>query len=225
MGVTVHYRGRIESPKLQAFEDFVVEWVREHGGAPRVWRSRSDEDPGRVVRGVLVELASGLEGVSFLVSPEAWLLPVTEIEQAERAPLPEPPWVFVKTQFAAIEAHVALVELLSAIKERFVPSLEVNDEGEYWERRDLNTLKARRALIDEASPWRRRPATQWARASCRKTRSWRPRRALQAVLPARMQLGARIAAQPSVGRRARALRMPRRRASMRGDPTRVSAAG
>ena len=55
-----------------------------------------------------------------------------DIEAAENGELPEPPWCFVKTQFGPVEAHVALVELLTCVKHEFIPNLEIRDEGDYY---------------------------------------------------------------------------------------------
>jgi hypothetical protein len=35
----------------------------------------------------------------LLISPEGWLINLTEIEEAEKGQLTEPSWCFVKTQF------------------------------------------------------------------------------------------------------------------------------
>jgi hypothetical protein len=56
----------------------------------------------------------------------------------------------VKTQFGPVEGHVALVEMLAGIKKEFAPDLEVMDEGEYWERRDLGLLKQKLNFISKA---------------------------------------------------------------------------
>src|SRR5205823_206009 len=40
--------------------------------------------------------------------------------------------VLIKTQFGPVEGHVALVEMLAALKREFLPDLEVSDEGGYW---------------------------------------------------------------------------------------------
>ncbi len=64
--------------------------------------------------------------------------------------LDEQPWVSVKTQFAKPEAHVALIETLAAIRERYIADLEVRDEGGYWETRDLAGLLRRLMGIEQA---------------------------------------------------------------------------
>ena len=113
MGVTVHYRGRFaDMDRIEDFEDRVLALVLELGGRAEIWRSTADHDPQRMVRGVLAHLHPGQETTSLLISPEGWLVPFFQIEEAEEGTIAEPPWCFVKTQFGPVESHVALVEML-----------------------------------------------------------------------------------------------------------------
>ena len=84
------------------------------------------------------------------MSPEGWLIGLTDIEDAELGKLKEPPWCFTKTQFGPVEGHVALVETLAALKREFLPDLEVRDEGGYWETRNVAELSRRQAFLKEA---------------------------------------------------------------------------
>ncbi len=130
MGVSIHYRGSFKDlDGVEDFEDRVLDLVLDLGGHARIWRSSDSGDSDRVVRGLLVDLAPGQESTSLLISPEGWLICPWDIEAAERGELTEPSWCSVKTQYGPIEGHVALVELLAAIKRQFMPDLEVNDEG------------------------------------------------------------------------------------------------
>jgi hypothetical protein len=49
-----------------------------------------------------------------------------------------------------VEGHVALIEMLEALKREFLPDLEVSDDGGYWETHDLAELVRLRALTQEA---------------------------------------------------------------------------
>jgi hypothetical protein len=148
VGLSIHYRGSIaDLDRVEDFEDRVIDLVLAIGGNVRLWRSAHDEDPLRVVRGLIVDLAPGQETTSLLLSPEGWLIHLTEIEDAEKGPLTELPWCSVKTQFGPVEGHVALVELLAAFKAEFFPDLEVMDEGGYWEHRDLTALQTKMEFL------------------------------------------------------------------------------
>jgi len=141
MGVTIHYRGRMaDLDRVEEFEGRVLDMALEISAPVKVWRSAADDDPTRIVRGLLLDLAPGQETTSLLLSPEGWLIPLMEIRAAEQAELTEPPFCSVKTQFGSVEGHIALVELLSFMREEYFPDLEVQDEGGYWESRDSSTL-------------------------------------------------------------------------------------
>ena len=151
MGITVSYRGRIaEFDRIEDFEDRVLDLVLDLGGTAQIWRSSADHDPKRMVRGVLAHIDPGQETTSLLIAPEGWLVGLIEIEDAERGVHKEPPWCFVKTQFGPVEAHVALIEMLTALKQEFFPDLEVHDEGGYWETRDLAELTRRHSFLKAA---------------------------------------------------------------------------
>lgn len=136
--------------RVEDFEDRVLDLALDLGGQAQIWRSSGDADPQRVVRGVILCCAPGQESTSLLISPEGSLIGLMDIEAAETAPLDEPSWCFVKTQFGSVEGHVALVELLAALKREFIPDLEVTDEGEYWESRDLPRLVQKMATLRAA---------------------------------------------------------------------------
>jgi hypothetical protein len=151
MGVTIAYRGRIaDLTRIEDFEDRLVDLALEIGGMVRIWRTWADDNPERVVRGVILDIAPGHESTSLLLSPEGWLVGLTEIQDAEEGRLKEPPWCWTKTQFGKVEGHVALVETLEALKREFLPDLEVCDDGGYWETRDLAALVGKRELIQGA---------------------------------------------------------------------------
>src|SRR5437660_6390777 len=151
MGVSIAYRGRLaDLSRVEDFEDRLLDLALEVGGLARIWRSSDDDNPKRMVRGVILSLAPGQEPVSLLLSPEGWLIGLVEIEDAERGRLTEPPWCFTKTQFGPLEGHVALVEMLAALRREFVPALEVADEGGYWETCDLTELIRRRSVLAAA---------------------------------------------------------------------------
>jgi hypothetical protein len=151
MGVTIHYRGSLANlDRIEDFEDRVLDLALEMGGQARIWRTANDDDPRRMVRGVLLDLFPGQESTSLLISPEGWLIGLFDIEEAEKGTLAEPPWCWVKTQFGPIEGHVALIEMLAALKREFLPDLEVSDEGDYWETRDLAGLSTKFGQVQAA---------------------------------------------------------------------------
>ena len=53
----------------------------------------------------------------------------------------------MKTQLGPAEGRVAFVEMFRALKDEFLPDLEVLDEGGYWETRDLAELVQKRSFF------------------------------------------------------------------------------
>src|SRR5438445_12086332 len=151
MGVSIAYRGRLaDLTRIEDFEDRLLDLALEVGGQAQIWRSHADQDPQRTLRGVILNLAPGLESTSLLLSPEGWLIGLLDIQDAEEGRLTEPPWCFTKTQFGPLEAHVALVEVLVELRREFLPDLEITDEGGYYPDRDLAELARRHALLARA---------------------------------------------------------------------------
>lgn len=151
MGITVHYRGTLKDlDRVEDFEDRVLDLALEFGGQAHIWRTSCDTDPSRVVRGVMLSLCPGQETTSLLISPEGWLIGLADIEDAENGKLAEPPWCWVKTQFGTLEGHVAVVEMLRALKAEFFPDLEVRDESGYWENGDPAELARKREFLQAA---------------------------------------------------------------------------
>jgi hypothetical protein len=145
MGVIVRFRGTIQDPSLvETFEDRIVELALECEGYARIWRSASKAKPERVIRGILLNLAPGLDTVSLLLSPEGWLLPMHAVEDAEEGRGPGRPWVPVQTRFGPLRSHVMLVAMLETLKQEFFPDLEIEDEGGYWPAHDAEALRRSR---------------------------------------------------------------------------------
>ena len=51
--------------------------------------------------------------------------------------------VSVKTQYAGVDLHVALMNLFKYLEGKYLTDMEVDDEGEYWGRMDKDHLKKR----------------------------------------------------------------------------------
>lgn len=52
-----------------------------------------------------------------------------------------------KTQFASIDSHIRVIELLDSLKQRYIPDLVINDEGDYWVSRDRRILAEKRIVL------------------------------------------------------------------------------
>src|SRR5260370_12567293 len=99
MGITIAYRGRLaDLTRIEDFEDRLIDLALEVGGLAQIWRSYADRDSQRVVRGVILNLAPGLESTSMLVSPEGWLIRLPHIADPQSGQLKHTPHNFTTTQ-------------------------------------------------------------------------------------------------------------------------------
>lgn len=58
-------------------------------------------------------------------------------------------YFFVKTQFAPVEVHIAICELLRFVKDNYMPGLKVRDEGGYWQTGDREKLAMHLGFISD----------------------------------------------------------------------------
>ena len=54
---------------------------------------------------------------------------------------PDNPVVSTKTQYAGLEAHIAVIKLLAYLKQKYFARFDLMDEGYYWETNDLEALR------------------------------------------------------------------------------------
>ncbi|MFO0925005.1 MAG: hypothetical protein U0905_21270 [Pirellulales bacterium] len=122
------------------------------GGNATLWRSYSDEDPQRMVRGVLIEMAPGLETLSVLLSPEGTLVPLDRIEDAELGKLDQAEYCRIATQTAGPMGHVAVLSLLDSLQKHFMSNLEVHDSTGFYATRDWSVLLPSAASDSKSLP-------------------------------------------------------------------------
>ena len=166
MGVTIHYRGRINNlSQVPALSEELTTIASAMG-----WESTSLDDDWEIppdarldvgpeaaeitgnlgLKGVQITPGPGAESLSFFFDREGNLRsPMTMILLLDGTLKPENAWISVKTQFTSPEIHVWIVGLLKYLKKRYITNLEVSDEGEYWETGDIRILKAKMDLINE----------------------------------------------------------------------------
>lgn len=142
--IMVKYQGQIESLSLaEEFEDHVLQTALALGSRVHLWRSSTKYSPGRLVRGLSLQLCPGQEPVSLLLSPEGLLIPEQAAEEATFAPLLDQPWCEVRTHCGGVDGHTALIELLELMKQSWFPNLNVLDATGYWEHRNPQRLQQR----------------------------------------------------------------------------------
>ncbi len=168
MGITLFASGKVDTIEdLPRLIKDLKEIAEERGWKYRVIEDNFDarpnaslaqidsDTPGAVIKGTL-----GLKGVVLNVSAGAEPLQLLFDQNGILSGMPQQLfWIedqgkserftMCKTQFAHIDGHVEIVELLSMLKDRYISNLAVHDEGGYWENRDKKTLAEKRIFLDQ----------------------------------------------------------------------------
>lgn len=145
MGITIHFEGQL---KDRASFDAVLA-LTKHFCNERSWPCEPIDESHVTLNRVRDEKNWDYEGPTkgLVVQPH-------ENSEPFRLEFDKGLYVqeYTKTQFAPIEIHVALINLLQLMQPHFA-RLEIVDEGEFFETRDLDTLTNHRnrcfELLDE----------------------------------------------------------------------------
>ncbi len=142
MGVTIHYKGKLNLPSLSvAFCEEMEDISKAMGWDFEVFNDCHDLQPIRLT-GLFIYPHRNSEPLSLIFDYEGCLRNVVMLKYPDEHP--EFTYMnFIKTQFAPVEIHIAVVKLLRYIQKKYMTNLEVNDEGGYWETEDAALLKKR----------------------------------------------------------------------------------
>lgn len=166
MGLSIHYRGRLDNADLlPTLRDELIDIASRLGWQYGVL----DEDwhvPASVIlthSGKICEIKGHLGLKGILLKPKGQSEPLYLFFDSEgnlRSPMNmvliqagmltiEDAWISVKTQFLSAQTHVLIIGLLREMKRRYLSNLEVMDEGEYWETENYRILEEKMRLINE----------------------------------------------------------------------------
>ncbi|MBN2091147.1 hypothetical protein JW964_16160 [candidate division KSB1 bacterium] len=164
MGITIHFKGQITNlnliPRLQ--EEMVdicqaMNWkyhlwnkdLNRPCDARLVHHENRAEIIGHLpLQGISINIDEKNESLDILFNPARKLSNfMREIMVLEGSLEKDFAWNFTKTQFGKADSHIATVNLLKYLREKYVPDLEVIDEGGYWETGDKNILLERRGFL------------------------------------------------------------------------------
>jgi hypothetical protein len=167
MGVSIHYRGRLDDIHLASLLcDEVGDIARSMG-----WPSTTLDDDwsippdARLIGGGRIGGHLGLKGIQITPHPESEPLalffdreghlrsPMTMLMILDGTMTSETAWISMKTQFAGADTHVWVVGLLKYLKKRYIANLEVSDESEYWGTGDRQKLEKDMDFINSKLQW------------------------------------------------------------------------
>lgn len=98
------------------------------------------------IRGLIIDVHPDCETVHLLFNRQGLL---RSYDPQAPGYYTEQEYFFVKTQFAPIEVHIAICELLRFVKDNYMPGLKVTDEGWYWETGDREKLVMHLGFISD----------------------------------------------------------------------------
>ncbi len=132
MGVTIHFEGKLKQTKSI---DKVIEIVREFAKQNNMQYSEFTED------NILLKRVKDEKNWDYYSSTIGIEIQPHENTDPLRFEFDKDGYIqdYCKTQFADIEIHVKVINLLKQV-EPFFDNLIVLDEGEYWDTNDIELL-------------------------------------------------------------------------------------
>lgn len=146
MGVSLHYQGGLGAGTAPA--DLLAEL--EDIGRAMGWEvqriARDAENPE--FEGVILQPDDDTESLPFLFDRAGRLRCLADLICGQIEPDPRCSYfVSVKTQFGRTPTHQWITGLLRYLKSKYLPDLEVTDEGGYWESGDAALLDERKDFL------------------------------------------------------------------------------
>jgi hypothetical protein len=140
MGVTIHYKGKLNSSdNIDSFCEEMEDIAKSMGWKHTVIDKfvSNDKTP---VKGIIIRPHEKSESLQLISDQQGNLRNVFAFEFAgEDSELTY--LNFIKTQFAPFVIHIVIIKLLKYIQQKYISNLDVYDEGEYWLTENATLLK------------------------------------------------------------------------------------
>jgi hypothetical protein len=145
MGVAIHYRGQLRDSSLigRLVEELRI-LAQQKGWEYTILddppeKQVSDDGPPDL-RGIVLLTHPDTEGLMLLFDPDGTLRNPTLLVAGEAPEITRQ--CAIKTQYGPAENHIEIVDLLRHLECTYFRSLEILDEGQYWETGDRQVLAA-----------------------------------------------------------------------------------
>jgi hypothetical protein len=166
MGVSIHYRGRVADiqnikticDELAAIADKMnwhytrldEDWTQSADATIEVTEQGSQITGHLPLKGIGITLKPKCETLQFFFDSNGNLRdPISMVNIREETLTPEDYLISVKTQYAGPQIHIWIIGLLKYLKKFYLPDLEVQDEGAYWETGNFEVLKEKMDFVGE----------------------------------------------------------------------------
>ncbi len=147
MGDTIHYKGKLNSaenidPFCEEMED-----IAKSMGWKHTLIDKFDNNDKTPVKGIIIRPHEKSESLQLITDKHGNLRNVFAFEFAA-ADSDLTFLNFIKTQFAPVEIHIAVIKLLKYIQQKYISNLDVYDEGEYWQTENATLLQNKFDLLN-----------------------------------------------------------------------------
>jgi hypothetical protein len=165
MGITIHYRGQLKSPeligqvcskleemaKLMGWEYKLFDKNLNRPNTAKLDHSgNSPVITGQLpLKGIQLNIHKDCESFSLFFDKHGILHDIIQMATDNSEKDEKTSYLHVKTQFAPLEVHIAIIRLLKYLHENFFNFLEVIDEGEYWQTEDESLLQQKMNCLSE----------------------------------------------------------------------------
>jgi hypothetical protein len=163
MGVTIHYSGKLKTPDqviplMEEVEEIchTNHWTFHRINPEGIVPNEDFPYAENPIQYAFEVGMSQLWGISFKPHDECESVALLfDADGVLHSPISlllkgTKPFNFTKTQFAGPETHIILIKLLLYLKKKYFKSMKIMDDGGYYPKNDLDTLKKRMGLIDIA---------------------------------------------------------------------------
>ncbi len=171
MGVTIHYRGKLKSPDLiTTLMDEVEEICISNSWKYQLLKDSSptkepalpnpyelddfdsdlDFSPNHSrddLQGITFQPHKESETVTFLFDTEGVLRSIFSSIFKKKGKYT---WCFVKTQFAGMDTHVRIINLMAYLKKKYFKKFEIHDDGGYYPDMNIEELQSRMDYLNNA---------------------------------------------------------------------------
>lgn len=156
MGLSIHYNGQLKSPSLiptitAEVEDICqsMDWeyqLFENTAAVSsdVLKNEPRHENGEILLKGIAFTPEGSEPIWLHFTTTGRLTSIVNfmiLDGLSEEDLVY--WVSTKTQYAGIDAHIAICSLLKYLKQKYFKTFDLEDEGYYWMTEDRATLQRR----------------------------------------------------------------------------------
>ncbi len=135
MGITIHYQGKLNTPDLI---DSFCEEVEDIAKSMEWEYTAIDEQKERsanLLKGLFIKPHKNSELLQLIVDLDGNLRNGFWVDHMKNDD--EGSYMnHIKTQFAPIGIHIAVIKLLKYLQQKYISNLDVYDEGDYWQTED-----------------------------------------------------------------------------------------